>query len=164
MAKITNIPDTDNVLRYAKKTHLAWELDLNGNPVKVTGCFPDLFKLRDNPDFNKNHGGPEKYLSINWVEFFEGDEECRLQQTVNDFRSSRKIKKSDAFAKLNAGEFKSVCMARAAKVRIIHDAKESLRNKSHGRITQLPQDDALLFDDLCEMALNALIPVSRFIT
>jgi len=27
---------------------------------------------------------------------------------------------------------------------------------------QLPQDNVLLFDDLCEMAFNSLIPAAKF--
>ncbi len=162
MAKIENIPDADNVLRYAKKTHLAWDLSSEENPV-ITGCFPDLFKLRDNPEFNMKHSGPEKYLSVNWLEYFSGTEAEILQKTVADFCSVRAIKKFDAFAKLNVGEFKKTCLSRAAKVRIIHDAKESSPIKSHSRITQLPQNNAQLLSDLCELAIQSIIPASEFI-
>ena len=160
MAKITNIPDTDNVLRYAKKTHLAWKPDDKGIPV-VVGCFPALFELRDNPEFNKQNNGPEKSLSVNWIEFFTGDEWQQLRQTVEDFSSARTINRPDAFAKLSVREFKKVCRVHSAKVRIIHDAEKS-KIKSHSSINQLPQDNALLFDDLCEMAFNSLIPAAKF--
>ncbi len=162
MAKIVKIPDTDNVLRYAKKKHLIWQLDSSDNQEKIIGCFPDLFKLRDDPEFNKKNGGPEKALSVNWLEFFQCSAEKNIQKAVDDFCSARTIKKHDAFAKLNVGAFKMMCNRHSAKVRIIHDAKRS-SVKSHSSITQLPQDNALLLDDLCEMAFKALMPAGRFI-
>lgn len=162
MAKIKNISDSDNILRYARKKHLDWELDSKGNPVAIRRCFPDLFKLRDDSAFIRNHGRAESNLSVNWIEFFAGDAEGQLRQTVDDFCSARTIKKHDAFAKLNTGEFKKVCLSHSAKVRVIHDAKKSAV-KSHSSITRLPQDNPLLFDDLCEMAFKSLLQAAMFI-
>lgn len=161
MAKIANIPATDNILRYARKRHLFWNLDSNGNPEKITGCSPDLFRLRDNPEFNKNNLGPETYLSVNWIEFFSGDEAEQVRQTVIDFCSVRTIGKNDAFVKLNVDAFKNVCRPHKAKVRILHEPTKNI--KSHGSIRRLPQDNALLLDDLCEMAFKALIPAGSYI-
>ncbi|MSP43865.1 MAG: hypothetical protein EXR08_10985 [Alphaproteobacteria bacterium] len=148
-------------MRHAKNTHLFKKPDGCGNP-EIVGCVHDLVKLRDEAEFNKKHGGPEKYLSVNWLEFFEGKEEERLHQFAEDFGSARKIKKSDTFVKLNVGTFKAICQMRSAKVRIIHDPGGSTI-KSHGSIRQLPQDDDLLFDDLCELAFTGLLSASSFI-
>lgn len=162
MAKVSNIPEADHILRHARQRHLKWELDSKGKPVAILRCFPDLFKLRNSPEFIRKHGEPEQALSVNWIEFFDGDSKDQLQQTVKDFRSVIKIKKSEAFAKLNVGEFKGVCKKHSAKVRIIPDAKKSTI-KSHSSITQLPQDNAMLFNDLCNLAFDSLIPAKKFL-
>jgi hypothetical protein len=163
MAKISNIPDSDNVLRFAKKKHLIWELDAEGKPVEIKGCYHDLFKLRNDEEFIKKHGGPEKSLSVNWLEFFKGDDAYNFKQAVADFLgSSRELKKTEAFAKLNVGEIKSICTSHSAKVRIIHDADNSTI-KSHGSVNQLPQDNSFLFDDLCELAMKAIFPAKKII-
>jgi hypothetical protein len=153
MAKTTNIPDSDNVLRYAKNKHLKRD-----NNKQIYGCFHDLFKLRDDDDFIKIHGKSEKNLSVNWLEFFNGNNEQRLQKAIQDICSKRTVKKNDRFTKLNVGEFKNTCEEYSAKVRIIHDAKlTKSKVKSHSSITQLPQDNLLLLDDLCTLAFKSLI-------
>ncbi|MFH1158737.1 MAG: hypothetical protein V1721_07665 [Pseudomonadota bacterium] len=160
MAKVTNIPEADHVLRHAKKKHLEWGLDSEGKKA-ILGCFPDVFKLRDDTEFIRQHGKPEVSLSVNWIEFFSGDEEKQLQQAVKDFCSIRPIKQCGAFAKLNVGKLKKVCQEHSAKVRVIHDAERSAI-KSHSSITQLPQNNAMLFIDLCELAFDSLIPATKF--
>ena len=145
MSKVSNIPDAHNILRHAKKKHLGWELDSNGKPLSIKTCYPDLFKLRQ----------LEKALSVNWIEFFDGTEQERIEKTIKDFSSSYEVKKYDAFAKFNVGEFKKICIEHSAKVRVIHEATKSI--KSHSSITQLPQDNALLLDDLCKVAYGALV-------
>ncbi len=150
MAKTTNIPDTDNVLRYARKKHLFWDLDSQGKPVSILGCSPELFKLTDK---DKNSG-----LSVNWVEFFEGNNEHRLKQTIQDFCSNYNVEKHYRFTQLNVGEFKKTCEEHSAKTRIIHDAElTKSKIKSHSSITQLPQNNDLLFDDLCTLAFKSFI-------
>jgi hypothetical protein len=154
MAKTVNIPDTDNIIRYAKKKHLSWKFDCKGNPVKIIGCFPDLFKLRNDPQFNKKNSGPEKYLSVNWIEFFPGDEAKQLRQAIDDFYSVRTVGKNDTFVKLIVNDVKKVCRSHKAEVRILHEPTRHI--KSHGSIRRLPQDNDLLLDDLCEMAFKTL--------
>lgn len=160
MAKIKNIPAENNVLRYARRKYLAWKMDENGDGARIVGCFPDVFKLRDNAEFNKKNSGPEKYLSVNWIEFFPGDEEEQLGQTVGDFCSVWSVGKNDAFVKLSVDEFKKVSRSHKAEVRILHEPTKYI--KSHGSIRRLPEDNALLLDDLCVMASKALIPATRF--
>ena len=139
MAKISKITDADNVLRYARKRHLLW----NEETKTIIGCDHELFKLR--------YG--EKNLSVNWVEFFDGKPEEQIKKCIADFAIGFSIKKRDMFAKLNVGKFKGICLSHNAKVRIIHDSK----TKSHTSITQLPQDNDLLFDDLCNLAFKNVL-------
>lgn len=160
MAKISNIPDTDSILRFAKKRHLSWELDEAGNPIEIKSCYHDLFKLRTDEEFIKKHGAPEKALSVNWVDFFTGDHEQRIAKAIADFLgTARTVNKKEAFAKLNVGEVKKICENHSAKIRIVHDAKTTSTIKSHSSITQLPQENSLLFDELCEIALKGIIKV-----
>lgn len=152
MAKVTNIPDCDNVLRHVRRKHLFWELDSHGNPLSIVGCSPEIFKLRE-----KDEGD----LSVNWIEFFEGNYEQRLKKTIKDFCSNYSVKVSDRFTQFNVMEFKDICNEYSIKVRIIHDAElKKSKARSHSSITNLPQDNLLFFDDLCKLAFKLLIPTN----
>lgn len=161
MAKVTNIPDTDHVLRWAQpKKHLLW----NAETKKFDGCDHALFKLRSDDKFVAKYGGIEKSLSVNHVEHFKGTDKERLKQTVEDYRDGLKsltpsvtLSKNAPFSKLNVSELKEMCGKHGAKIRVVHDAKPTARIKSHGSITQLPQDNNLLLDDLCKLAFQNLM-------
>ncbi len=163
MAKITNIPDSDHVLRFARpKKHLL--CDGNG---RVLGVEHTLFKLRMDEEFIAKHGSPEKNLSVNYVEYFNGTDKEKLTQTVLDYcngsGASRKTLKKNYFSKLNVGTFKDICKQHGAKVRIIHDASPNARIKSHGSINQLPQDNSFLLEDLCTLAFQNIFRAEEFI-
>lgn len=156
MAKVTNIPESDHVLRWAQpKKHL-----LRDHDGKVIGCDHALFKLRDDNKFIAKYGKPEKNLSVNYVEHFEGQPSDQLKSAVNDYcngcGASQTTLKKSYFSKLNVGELKSQCSAQDTKIRVIHDATKNSKIKSHGSINQMPQDNTLLFDDLCKLAFKNL--------
>jgi hypothetical protein len=155
MKKLSEIPDYDNVLRYANKSrHL--KIDHNG---QIYGCFPALFEL-----LAKDKG----CLSVNWVEFFDGKPDEQIMKCIADFTSgflkdkNKKLPSSSAFAKLNVGKFKEICKNYNAKIRVVHD-KKGYKSKSHSSVTKLPQDNAFLFDDLCRFAFSKIIPMTKLV-
>jgi len=149
MGKVTDIPNEDNILRWIKNKHL--ERSVDGK--EVIGLFHGAFRLREG----------ESYLSVNWIEFFDRNEKQKLSKTVDDFRNglnNRRLSPKSLFAKLNVETFKKTCLQHAAKVRILHEPDKI---KSHTAIRQLPQDNALLFDDICNLAFDFLIPAENFL-
>lgn len=164
MAEFKNIPDSDHVLRFARpKEHLLRDHDTK----QVIGCDHSLFELQTNAKFVEKFGGPEKSLSVNYVEYFKGAEQERLEQTVLDFcngsGASRNTLKKSYFSKLNVGGLKNICHKHGAKIRVIHDATPNARIKSHGSINQLPQDNNFLFEDLCKFAFKNLMTAEGFL-
>jgi hypothetical protein len=164
MAEFKNIPDSDHVLRWARpKKHLQWDPEIQ----QFVGCDHSLFKCRTDAEFVERYGGPEKSLSVNYVEHFKGAEQERLKQTVLDYSNgsgaSRNTLRKSYFSKLNVGGLKNICHKHGAKIRVIHDATPNSRIKSHGSINQLSQDNHFLFEDLCKFAFQNLIAAERFL-
>ncbi len=151
MTKQTTIPDSGHVLRCVKNKHL-----IRDHRNTVIGCYPDLFKLRTDADFIARTGSKEQSLSVNWVEHFKGSEEQQIAETINDFMSAR-TGKPPRFTKLNVGAFKNVCKSYSAQVRVVHDADKKAKIKSHSSIRKLPQDNDILFNDLCDLAYDSLL-------
>lgn len=157
MANIKDIPKIDHFLRRALPQH---HLVRDHGSNKVIGFYLSLFRYRSDPEFIKEHGKEETSLSINWVEFFEGMPEQQQDQALEDYRSGllalpMPIRLGKCyFTKLNVGEFKARCAEYKAKPRVIHDGKPT---KSHGGITQLPQDNRRLLEALANMAFQHLL-------
>lgn len=145
-AKITNLPDDDHVMRYVPWGKLRKDEDLN-----VIGFLGEAFTLK--PD--------EDSLSVNWLEYFQGDREARIHASVKTFRTTLKVGTKSAFGIGNVAKVKEVCRARGANVRIVYEPKDD--NKSHSGIRRLPRDDTILLDALAadafaELIHNAAIP------
>jgi hypothetical protein len=139
-ARITNLPDDDHVMRYVPWGKLRRDEDDN-----IVGFLGEAFKLR--PD--------EDALSVNWLEYFEGDREARIQASVRTFRSTLRVGTKSAFGVGNVAKIKEVCRARSARVRIVYEPRED--NQSHSAIRRLPRDDAILLDALAADAFAELI-------
>ena len=139
-AKITNLPNEDHVMRY-----VPWGKLRKDEDDKVLGFLGEAFKLK--PD--------EDALSVNWLEYFEGDREARIQASVRTFRSTLRVGTKSAFGVGNVAKIKEVCRARSARVRIVYEPRED--NQSHSAIRRLPRDDAILLDALAADAFAELI-------
>jgi hypothetical protein len=146
-AKVTNLPDEDHVMRYVPWTRLDKDEDDN-----VRGFLPQAFELRDDEDG----------LSVNWVEYHDGDWETRIQASVNAIRGSfeRGIGKKSAFGIGNVGKIKETCLASGARVRVIHAPKKP--NLAHAEIRRLPRDyltllQALADDVFADIVYNSAI-------
>jgi hypothetical protein len=138
--KITNLPDEDHVMRYASWTKLRRDEDDN-----VLGFLGDAFKLK--PE--------ETSLSVNWLEYFDGDREARIQASVRMFRHTITVGTKSAFGIGNVAKIKEVCRARGATVRIVYEPTED--NPFHSGIRRLPRDDSMLLDALAADAFAELI-------
>jgi hypothetical protein len=68
-----NLPDEDHVIRYVPWGRLRKDEDDN-----VLGFLPQAFQLRPEED----------YLSVNWVEYHDGDRESQIRLSVWDMRDS----------------------------------------------------------------------------
>lgn len=138
-----NLPDRDHVAR-----HVPWKkLRRDGND-KIPGFLPQAFELREG----------EQSLSVNWLEYYEGNREDRLQEAVNALRSRREINKKDAFGIGNVGKIKSVCLDSGTNVRIVYSPTKSILD--HCDIRNIPRDDlaflaAVAEDAFSELVLNA---------
>lgn len=145
-AKITNLPDEDHVMRYVPWTRLRKDEDDN-----VLGFLGDAFKLKPNED----------HLSVNWLEYFDGDRDMKIQASVRVFRNTMDIGGKSAFGIGNVSKIKEVCRANGANVRIVYEPRDD--NKSHSGIRRLPRDDftlleALAADAFVELIHNAAVP------
>ncbi len=151
-----NIPDTDNVLRWARNSHL-----VRNHDGIVVGCHHALFALRTNQEFIARKGKKEDFLSVNWMEYFNGTEDEQVNAVVIEFKSKRAgtLPSNSYFTKLHVAEFKKICLKHSAKVRIVHESTKD----SHSAVRQLPQDKIMLFDDLCTLASKNLISANKFV-
>ena len=141
-----NLPDGDHVMRYVPWSRLI--TDETGN---ILGIFPHAFQLR----------GGETYLSVNWIEYFEGDSERRKCASVLAFRRTLQVGPKSAFGIGNVGEVKKVCSDSGAKARIIHRKRKD--NEAHSAIYGIPPDDLNLLQSLAqdvfiEVVRNADVP------
>jgi hypothetical protein len=139
-ARIRNLPDDHHVMRYAPWGKLRRDEDDN-----VLGFLGEAFKLR--PD--------EDSLSVNWLEYFDGDHEAQIQASVKMFRRTITVGIKSAFGVGNVAKIKEVCRARGASVRIVYEPTDD--NPSHSGIRRLPRDDEILLDSLAADAFAELI-------
>lgn len=138
--KITNLPDEDHVMRY-----VPWGKLRRDDDDRVVGFLGDAFKLRSD----------EESLSVNWLEYFEGDRDAEIRASVMTFRSTLKVGTKSAFGIGNVGKIKEICRSRGANVRIVHEPMDD--NKSHSALRRLPRDDTILLDALAADAFAELI-------
>ena len=130
-AKGANLPDTDHVMRYVPWARL--RKDENEN---VVGILPQAFELR--PE--------EESLSVNWLEYFDGDRGNRIRNSVEMLRNTRNVGKKSAFGIGNVGKIKETCGANGVSVRIVYEPEAN--NLAHSAIRRLPRDDLVLLEAL----------------
>jgi hypothetical protein len=143
---VTNLPNEDHVMRHVSWTRLRKDEDDN-----ILGFLPGAFER------NENHAS----LSVNWLEYFEGDRQNKIEASVKIFRKTITVRPKSAFGIGNVGKIKEVCRSNGANVRIVHEPEEN--NPSHSGIRRLPRDDftlleALAADAFVELVNNMTIP------
>jgi hypothetical protein len=151
-AKITNLPDEHHVMR-----HVQWKLlrkDEGG--LTVIGFLPHAFELSPK----------DEYLSVNWIEYGEGDWDTRIRDSVWGIRRARPSigggGGKSRYAIGNVGKIKEVCLANNARVRITHEPEKN--NLGHAGIRRFPRDDltllaALADDAFTDMVENVAVPL-----
>ena len=129
----TNLPNDDHVMRYVPWRRL--RRDENDN---VVGFLPQAFELREG----------EEYLSVNWLQFHEGDRGTQVRLSVWGIRESfeRPLGAKSAFAIGNVGMVKDICQKAGSRVRIVHEPEP--QNPGHSAVRRLPRDDLSLLDAL----------------
>lgn len=135
--------DEDHVIRHVRKNRL--RRDENGN---VIGFLAQAFALREN----------EESLSVNRIEYFNGDLDARIRLSILFFRHTFDIKNSCAFAIGNVGKVKEISQQNNAVIRLVYSPTNDISN--HSDIRRLPRDDLALLDALAldaftEMVLNS---------
>jgi hypothetical protein len=134
-----NLPDEDEVIRYVPWTRLRKDEDEN-----VLGFLPHAFQLR--PD--------EDYLSINWLQYHDGDRETQIRLSVWAIRDTfeKPLGAKSAFAIGNVAQIKKTCQACGSRVRVVHEPEPN--NPGHSAIRQLPRDDLTLLEALASDAFT----------
>jgi hypothetical protein len=145
-AKITNLPDEDHVMRYVSWARLRRDEDDN-----VLGFLGEAFQLRPK----------EESLSVNWLEYFDGERDAKIHLSVKAFRGTIMVGAKSAFGIGNVGKIKEICRTNGASVRIVYEPTDD--NPSHSGIRRLPRDDlslleALAADAFVELVQNTAIP------
>jgi hypothetical protein len=141
ISKGSNLPDEHHVMRYVPWSKL--RKDENEN---VIGFLPQAFELRDG----------ELSLSLNWLEYFSGDRNQRIRESVNMFRATRdKVGAKSAYGIGNVRRVKEVCDSNGARVRIVYEPDAA--NPAHAGIRRLPRDDLSLLAALATQAFVELV-------
>lgn len=138
-----SIPDEDRVMR-----HVPWARLRKDEDGNVLGILPQALQLRPQ----------EEYLSVNWVEFYDGDEQTRIQNSVWAIRDSfeKPLGPKSGFAIANVGTIKEVSVASGSRVRVTHEPKDDV-NPAHAGIRQMPRDDLALLEAMATDAFTELI-------
>jgi hypothetical protein len=140
ISKGANLPNDDHVMRYVPWTRL--RKDEND---QVVGFLPQAFALREG----------EESLSFNWLEYFSGDRNQRVRESVQMFRRVRAVGAKSAYGVGNVRQIKGVCEANGARVRVVYEPETA--NPSHSGIRRLPRDDLSLLEALAAQAFVDLV-------
>ena len=146
MSKIktgAKLPDQDHVIR-----HVPWARLRKDEDDNILGFLPQAFALRPIEDS----------ISVNWLEYFDGDHATRTKKAIQGLRITKPIGGKSAFGIGNVGNIKEICKKNGALVRIVYAPTNG--NPPHSAIRHLPRDDlsllkALVTDAFCEFVLNA---------
>ena len=144
------LPDKDHVIRHVSSSKLLRDEDGN-----ILGFLPHAFALRPTEESTKS-------ISVNWLEYFDGDHEARTKKSIQGLRATKSIGKNSAFGIGNVGNIKDVCKNNGTIVKIVYAPTDG--NLSHSVIRHLPKDDltllqALANDAFCELVRNVDIEV-----
>ena len=138
-----NIPDEHHVIRHCPKARTIRE---NG---VVVGVQPSLFHLR-----SERH---EKYLSMSYWEFFDGDDPARVKFCHDNMPLT--MRKGDALVKLNASTVREIGSDCGQKLRVVHK-DDNRKNPAYAKITGVPSDvTSPLFVKLASAATSIICAV-----
>jgi hypothetical protein len=135
-----NLPDEDYIMRYVPWGRLRRDEDDN-----VLGYLPQAFQRREDED----------YLSVNWLEFHDGDRDTQIRLSVWAIRDSfdKPLGGKSAFAIGNVSKVKEISEKSGSRVRIVHEPIEP-KNPAHSGVRRLPRDDLTLLEALAADAFT----------
>jgi len=135
-----NLPDDDHVMRY-----VPWGRLRRDGEDNVIGFLPQAFRRREGED----------YLSVNWVEYHDGDRETQIRLSVWAIRASfpNGLGPKSAFAVGNVAKIKQVAEGGGAKIRITHEPDGDV-NPGHAGLRRMPADDLALLEALAADAFT----------
>jgi hypothetical protein len=140
------LPNDHHVIRHVRKNRL--RRDENDT---VIGFLPQAFALREN----------EASLSVNQLEYFNGDWDARIRLSILLYRNTFKVSNSCAFAIGNVGNIKAISQQSGASIKIVFSPSNAI--PSHSDIRHLPREEnalleALALDAFTSMVFNRDIP------
>lgn len=143
MNKGAKLLDEHHVIRHVPDKKLIKD----NNDKNIIGFFPEAFAPRPS-DRNA--------LSVNWFEYFEGDYESNLCQSVQLFRKTREISKNSkcAFGIGNVGVIKRIAQDNGSPVRVVFDGHAT--NPAHTLIRDLAPEDVSLLELLSTDAFELI--------
>jgi hypothetical protein len=140
-------PPGDHVLRYAGANRLHRD---DGD--RLVGLLADAFRLREG----------EPYLSVTWVEYFQGDAQRQIEQAVQAFRRSMKVGTNSAFGMAEVSTVSRICHEHTgSRVRILHEPEAN--NPAHAGVHHSPRDhqelmECLANEAVCQVIANRDVP------
>ncbi len=144
MADTKQPDDSHRVGRHCyKKNHFADD--------ERTILTSDVFKLRDG----------EPYLSVNWLEYRDGNDEARIAGVWSDIqKAGRTVKKNkDRLGVINIGRAKAIGSEFGAELLVTHEPIND--NKSHSALWGIDPDGKDMQQELAEFASRDLRPFSE---
>lgn|SRR3989338_4587413 len=137
------IPDEHHVLRYA-----AWGRLRRDEDGQVIGILPQALRLRDK----------EPYLSVTWVEFFQGNRNGKIANAITATRASIGIKAQakGIFALGNVAALHKTCKSQAVSAQVLH--KKTASNPGHSGIYGLDKAENNLLSLLADEVFSELYP------
>ncbi len=136
------IPDPHHVMRFVPKKHLIKDEDGN----LTGGILPQAFQLKP-----KDEGR----LSVTWLEYFAGAHTEQCTAAIKALRASLRIKPSDGFAVGQIADIKARCHSRRHQIRVVHSPV--VGNKAHAEVLQLPENEAVLLEELATGEWSTLV-------
>ena len=137
------IPDSDHIVR-----HVPWSKLRKDEDDNVLGVLGEAFRRREGEDT----------LSVNWVEYFDGEPAQQRIATVQCMRGSElRIRPNSkcGYAIGNVGLIADVCRERSGRIRVIHEPVDS--NEGHADVRRLPRDNDGLLDLLAADVWSGLL-------
>ena len=114
--------------------HVPWSKLRKDENDNVLGLLPQAFQLRPQ----------ETSLSLNWLEFFEGNHSARTEKAVRELRKVKHIGQRSVFAIGKVGGVKEICKQNGREIKIVYAPTTGI--PSHAEIRNLPRDDLVTLD------------------
>ncbi len=137
----SQIPDTDNLARHCTKSRDFVDPDV------MTELTPGTFApTEDDPD-----------VSVNWIEYYEGTFDDRIDAVCKDMSSERDVRASHKLALLQVAELREIGEGCDVGLSAYHDPYP--KNDSHAVIRGVPLEAMILHQELADAASQHLVSV-----